>query len=118
MSLATFNPPQQPSVGSSKRREFSIHEAEFGNGYTAPAASGLNHVRKVLELSWDVLTPAEASQINAFLSAHGGVKPFLYLAPGETTPLKFTCNDWTETHSHIGFMTVSAKFRQSFNLVA
>ena len=117
MTLQTFNPPLQPSVGSSKKPEFNILEAEFGNGYTAPAPAGINHVRRVLELNWEVLTADQAYQINTFLTYHGGTKPFLYLAPGEASLLKFTCNDWTENHLKVGLRSLTAKFRQSFNLV-
>ena len=75
-------------------------------------------MRRVLALKWDVLDPAEAASILAFLTGQGGTDPFLYKVPGETTPLLVTCEEWSEDRAARGYRSISATFRQSFNVVA
>jgi phage-related protein len=80
MALAVFNPPIPPS-SVRKRPEVRVLTASFGDGYQQKVADGLNNVRKVFALEWEVLTPAQADAIVTFLESHGGYKPFLYASP-------------------------------------
>lgn len=117
MTLATFNPTPAPSIGASKKREFKVLEAEFGDGYAQAAGAGMNYIRKVLELEWSVLTASQAAAISSFFEAQAGVTPFFYTPPGESSALKFTCREWSETYNQAGFVSIRATLRQSFNIV-
>ncbi len=114
MTLATFSPPIAPSTMKGKP-ELKLLKAEFGDGYTQTARDGLNHIRKVIHLEWEVLTPAQASAIVGFLEQHGGDLPFIYHSATEPLPLKWTCSEWEEGIARGGVRTITATFRQSFN---
>lgn len=114
MTLPTFNPPLPPSPGSSDKPEVRIRKAEFGDGYTQSTADGLNHVRRVLVLEWPVLEAAEADAIIAFFRTQGGYRTFLYTPPGESDPVKWTCEDWPKSYLGSSRYSVTATLRQSF----
>lgn len=116
MALATFTPPFDPSVGMTRKYELKILECEFGDGYTQATADGVNHKRKIYDLTWDVLTDAQADAIVSFLESKGGFTPFYFNPPGESSPVKVTSKDWTVTFNRLGYRTVRATFRQSFNV--
>ncbi|WP_064033346.1 phage tail protein [Methylosinus sp. R-45379] len=117
MSIDTFTPPINPSVGAQKKPELKILEATFGDGYTQASADGLNHIRDSLTLNWEALTIAQSDAIEAFLNTQGGVTPFLWTAPGDATPRKWTCKDWEVTYRTTHFRSIKATFKQSFNIV-
>ncbi|CAJ0861964.1 hypothetical protein AMST5_01445 [freshwater sediment metagenome] len=116
MTLATFTPAMQPSVGAVNKPKVSIHKAEFGDGYSQATAAGLNHIRDEWSLTWEVLTPAQADAIDTFLRGQGGHMPFYWTPPGSTTPQKWVCEEWSVTHIQAGFRSIRATFLQSFNL--
>lgn len=114
MSLPTFTPSLAPSPGSQIENEVSLHTADFGDGYTLEAPRGLNHIRRVVTLTWRSVTPAQASELDAFFAGQGGYKPFLYQPYGFDAPVKWTCREWsTSTTTPISF---TAKLRQNFTL--
>ena len=117
MTISTFTPPIQPSVGAQRKPQLKILSADFGDGYSQEAGDGLNYIRDVFELNWEVLTPTQSDAIESFLLAQGGITPFFWLAPGDATPRKFTCKDWEVTYLRVGLRSIKATFRQSFNIV-
>lgn len=116
MTIPTFYPPVAPSPGTSSKPEIRLLAATFGDGYSQVARSGLNHIKQVLNLRWDVLTAAQAAQITDFLEERGGDQPFFYTPPRTTTPVKFTCEDWQEAQNAAGLSSLTATFKQCFNL--
>lgn len=118
MTLATFSPPIQPSTGVTNKPQIKILEAQFGDGYTQATGDGLNHIRAEFSLMWEVLTPAQADAIESFFEAHGGYAPFLWTAPGKSTPQKWTCKQWERTFNRAGFVSIKATVTQSFNIVS
>ena len=110
----TFNPAIQPSTLGNKPR-VKILKAEFGDGYMQATRDGLNNVRRVLTLEWSVLTIEQAQAIETFLETHGGTTPFLWTPPNGTSPLKWTCAEWSMNYREADLRSVSAKFEQSFN---
>ncbi len=118
MSVPTFNPPLTPSAGSADKPEIKILEAQFGDGYTQTAADGLNNIRRVVSLKWEVLTIAQASQILAFMNAQQGSEPFYYMIPGEPAAIIWTCKEFGQGFSAYNYRSVTATLRQSFNLVS
>lgn len=115
MSLDTFYPPVAPSPGSSRKPELKLLKAEFGDGYTQTARDGLNHMRKVFALKWDVLTHGQADAIEAFLERHGGSDAFLYRHSNTPAPIKVTCEEWAREDAAAGLCSFTATFRQSFD---
>ncbi|MFC0282268.1 phage tail protein [Camelimonas abortus] len=71
MALQAFTSPYPPSK-SVDRPEVKVLTAEFGDGYTQSAGDGMNNIRRVLTLTWDNLTPAQAGAIETFLRNHNG----------------------------------------------
>lgn len=114
MTIPTFNPPVGASPGTKNKPEIKILEAEFGDGYTQATGDGLNHIRKVVSLQWDVLTETQADTIEAFFTDQKGYLPFLYTLRGQSTPTKWTCKEWDRTWGSPN--TVTATLRQSFSL--
>lgn len=114
MSLDLFNPPVAPSPGTFRKPELKLLEAEFGDGYTRTVPDGMNHIRKVYELRWDVLTQGQADAIEAFLEGKGGSTPFAYKHAYTAAPVKVTCKEWGRTDAGAGLCSFSATFRQSF----
>lgn len=118
MTLATFTPPMQPSVGAVNKPKVSVLKADFGDGYIQSTAAGLNHIREEWSLTWEVLTGAQSDAVDAFLRGQGGFTPFYWTPPGASTPQKWTCEDWSISHIQAGFRSIKATFVQSFNLTA
>jgi hypothetical protein len=54
---------------------------------------GLNFVRRTLSLQWDFLTSAQANALEAFFVANVPA-PFWYEPSDESSPVKWTCEDW------------------------
>ena len=118
MALTTFAPPVAPSPGTTRKPELALLKAQFGDGYTQTARDGLNHIRKVVELKWDVLRQSQAATITAFPEARGGTEPFLYQVPHSPAALKWTCEEWNQVDAANGLCSFTATFRQTFNLVS
>ncbi|WP_410824338.1 phage tail protein [Methylobacterium oryzisoli] len=116
MTIPTFYPPVAPSPGTTNKPELALLKAEFGDGYSLTVPNGLNHIRKVITLKWDVLTSAQAAQITAFLEERGGHQPFYYTPSRTSTPVKFTCEDWSETQNAAGLSAFTATLKQDFSL--
>lgn len=143
MSIPEFYPPMTPSIGVTRKPELNLLKANFGDGYTQTAANGLNHIREVLNLRWDVLTKGEADEIEDFLRERGGYQPFYYSLPfavrlhlypepgddgyieginpqrvstGAGPMMKFTCDDWQITQPATFHYSIEATFRQDFSL--
>ncbi len=117
MTIATFTPSPAPSQGTEDKPKFKLLKADFGDGYTQVARDGVNHIRRVLTLNWDLLTPTQANAIWSFLIAQGGDTPFYYTPSDESTPLKWTCIEPSMKRIEGGMRSISATFEQSFNLL-
>lgn len=116
---ATFTPPLPPSPGLTDEPEVKLLEAEFGDGYTQTTRAGLNHVRSVVALNWDLLTTNEAEAIVTFFKNKGGDTPFLYRVPGTDTAVKWTCRKWTKKAVEAtagNLWSVTATLREDFSL--
>lgn len=115
--VAIFTPDPPPSPGTEDKPEFKLLESEFGDGYTQSAPEGLNHIRRVLTLTWDLLLPAQSAAMMTFIRNRKGTDPFYYTPSDETDPVLWTCKDPRDKRLDNGFRSFSATFRQSFQLV-
>lgn len=118
MSFLTFTPPVAPVVGSTERREMKLLKTQFGDGYSQTTRDGINHARRIVTLRWEALDLEDALAIDDFLALCGGDQSFIYITPGRTDPMRFTCDDWTMTQTTGGFASIDATFRQSFGIGA
>jgi len=116
MTIPTFTPPRLPDMGTGGKFKTKILKADFGDGYTQSAADGVNYIRRTVTLSWEVLTPTEIATMNAFFVAQGGWNQFWWTPTDESTPVKWTCEEWDIKGTNSGLRTWSAVFVQSFNL--
>lgn len=115
MPLPTFTPSVAPSPGATRKPELNLITPEFGDGYTLALPNGLNHIRDVVSLNWDVITLTQLQELEGFFRERGGYKPFWFQPYGFAAPVKWTCQEWTSTTQ--APHTFSATLRQSFTLV-
>lgn len=115
MALTTFNPSVKPSPGTSIGYKPRLLKAEFGEGYTQTAQDGINHLDRDLSLRWEALTPAQADEINDFLSARGGSEPFWY-QPRNGVLMRWTCEEWDDRIAPDGVRQIDAVFLRSNTL--
>lgn len=115
MALETFAPSVSPS-SVTDTPEVKILKADFGDGYSQSGADGLNHIRSVRNVTWDVLTVAHREEIIGFFQTHGGFAPFYYRFHDDTAPMKWTVEKWSKATVRGGYHKVEAEFRQSFSL--
>ncbi|MGV1754827.1 phage tail protein [Agrobacterium sp. CG674] len=113
MALPTFEPPIGPSPGTGHKPTVNLWEAEFGDGYSQSTPKGINHIKKSVSLTWDVLTTEQMEEITGFFERMMGNKPFYYKAFGNTSAVKWTCKEW-EFDTDEGLWSVKATFIQSF----
>ncbi|MCP1540055.1 phage tail protein [Methylorubrum extorquens] len=113
MALKTFDPQPRPSEATNKP-ELKLLESEFGEGYTQAGHDGMNHIRKVVSLSWEVLTVEQADALERFMEEHGGTQPF-YFTRANGQRIKATCKDWQRSEKTPN--TFECTLRQSFLLV-
>jgi len=114
MPLNTFAPSIKPSPGGSSSPEINLRTAEFGDGYTQSAPSGLNYIREMIDLRWDGITYAQRQELDAFFKGQGGYIPFLYQPYGFDVVLRWTCKEWSSS-TKVPF-TYSAALVQDFSL--
>lgn len=113
MALPTFTPPVPPSK-STESEEAKLLAAEFGDGYTQESGDGLNNVRRVLKLTWEVLIPEEADAIINFLRSRKGYLRFWYRPSDDTQTIKWSCKEWERDRGTPH--RVTATFRQQFDI--
>jgi phage-related protein len=115
MTVPTFTPPLDPTPGLGRKTAYKLLKAEFGEGYTQTTRDGINHRRRSLTLSWDVLTDDQAWEISDFLDDRGGDLDFFYTPPRESVPVKWTCEEWDDTVNSDSTRKITATFNQSFS---
>lgn len=138
-TIVTFQPPLWPSPGATQKRDMKILRAEFGDGYSEATPDGLNHVRRTLDLRWDVLETCDRDKIIKFLDDRKGVEPFYFALPGQDQMryvaqaqpwhgsigvrhskdngrhvIAWTCDTYTDTAIATDLWQIDATFRQYF----
>jgi phage-related protein len=111
MALNYFVPPVRQSPGTKIKPTVKIKKAEFGDGYSQEMPDGLNHIRDVVDLTWDALLPEQAKEMQVFMKAQLGTIPFYYdVDEGEF--VRWTCKVWERGRSDKH--SFSATFEQYF----
>ena len=95
MAIATFNPPINPTPGTTFKPKVELWEAPFGDGYAQATPRGLNHVAETITLKWGGLTFAQMDSIRLFFETQKGMTPFYFTPRGRLQPVKWTCREWS-----------------------
>jgi phage-related protein len=114
MPTPTFTPSVLPSPGTKWKKEVKLREAGFGDGYSQTSPDGLNHIRRTVQLSWEVLPKTVAIELDDFFTARGGSQPFLFQPEGFLAPVKWTAKDWSVSTSTP--WTFSVTLKEDFSL--
>ncbi|MEL6980620.1 MAG: phage tail protein [Pseudomonadota bacterium] len=105
-----------PALGIVSTRSARVVRAEFEGGYSQRARRGPANIRREIEPEWRGIASAEMVAISDFLAARGGSEAFLWTPPGEATALKWSCKSWTVAELTRSTYTLSASFREEFDL--
>lgn len=114
--MVAFPTVSSPVAGASVTPEVRVLKASFGDGYSQRSADGINNIVDKYSLTWENIDREEAETIMAFLRARAGVETFTYTVPRETTPRKWLCEQFQQTHVTAVLDTVTATFIESFDL--
>lgn len=112
--MELLSPPKAPDVGMGKRVDYKVHEAGFGDGYST-RLSVINNKGQKVNLSWTMLTFAQADDLEEFFDARAGAEPFLYGPPNWGGALPWVCKTWDRTHEGL-WETISATFERVFDV--
>ena len=87
--------------------------AQFGDGYTQRADSGINNTKDTWTLTWTVLTEAQSNYIYAFMVAHR-VAAFTY-SDLDSGLFKYRCTAISKTFDVL-FFKVDATIEQVYDM--
>ena len=110
MSVFTWS----PDYGASKSKKPIVKQIKFGDGYEQRATFGINQNPQNWNVKFTNRVQTEADAIEAFFDAQGGVTPFDWTPPDQSTSYKFVCRDWVRTIDHAGLFSITANFEQVF----
>ena len=103
-------------AGSQRKTTARVLKTDFGDGYGQRVSDGLNSIRDEWTVIFDSLTEAEAGVVDVFLRQRLGSLSFTWTPPGEVTPKRWVCNEWTVTPLDPGAFSFNATFVQVFDL--
>lgn len=112
--MVTFSPTIAPSYNSPKSKEFKVLTANFGDGYKQRVGDGINNVSETWELSWGLLTLAQADNITDFFDARDGTDSFDWTTPDGDTK-KFFTSSYGRTPVANNIFSVSARLEEDLN---
>ena len=113
--MATF-PDIKPNYGTSKKSTPKTRTIKFADGYEHRINFGIaaHQNPKEFSFTWNV-SEADADTIETFLDARKvDNESFDYTPAGESSALKFVCDNYNKTIPFNNRATVTATFRQVF----
>lgn len=90
-----------------------VYKAEYGDGYTARAAAGINPDAPSWSVSFDAQDDTEAEEIMAFLATANGVASFYWTPPKGVQGL-YIAPTWNRVYEDEEKNQVKATFTQVF----
>lgn len=114
--MDTFAPPVEPSTSVTRATRARVVTSQFGEGYEQRVGIGLNRLERTVELSWDVLSHADAADIIADLEGWAGVEAFEYAAAPETTTRRWVCQQWSRSEAGPMAASLRATLREVMDL--
>lgn len=113
MPSLIFTPIKNPSFPLDIKETVRVNEIQFGDGYAARSADGLNAMKLEVVLNWENVTKVEKDNILSFLRARAGVVSFT--CPFMEEPhLKWICKEWGASRIAFDSFVVSATLTQVF----
>jgi len=121
--MATFPGPTtvpsvpSPAYGASQQNSPKTRVSQMGDGYELRVVVGLNQNPKEWRLNWNNISESDADIISNFLNdrASDGAS-FDWTPPDTTTAYKWVCDSWTKSIPYLNKATISATFRQVFDV--
>lgn len=107
------DPPM--SYGTENTSTYEVSKTEFGDGYTAREAPGLNSIRQKWTLYWKGITTAQKEILRDFFRARAGVEAIEWTPFGQATELKFTCESFRDRPVGFDSWDCRANFEQVFD---
>jgi phage-related protein len=100
-----------PSYGSDKDVKPRVNRVDYGDGYSARVADGLNTKLTTRNLQFTNRTTAEIAAIDAFLLNEGGVTSFYWTPNGEAQK-KWLCSSWKASKQSFNNESLMATFEE------
>lgn len=91
-----------PDFGYVKTVEPRIRVSDFGDGYKQVIKDGINTILGNFTQNWTNLPQVDADALEAFFESHGGVTPFFWLPPDETTVRLYRAVKWSRSPTNFG----------------
>lgn len=113
--MATF-PSIKPTYGQLKRSAPLTRTVRFADGYEHRILFGLAQHQnpKTFDFTFNV-SETDADTIETFLDARANDSDsFDFTAPGEASPQKFVCENWTKSIPYNNRAIIQATFREVF----
>lgn len=105
---------ENPEKGADNSQKVYAKIAEFGDGYTQRAYSGINAIKQVRSLTW-TLSTEKAQELYEFLKIREQVVAFRYTYPGDIER-SYVCSDLKYQDKDPAPSTVSATFTEVFDI--
>lgn len=116
--MATSFPNIAPDVSSTRSTKRTLNVTSFGNGYEQRVPVGINYKRDNWSLSWSNLTSDEKDTLVTFLEAISDGSVATWTSPMGGGEKKYVLDgDWGVSFPSGNLFTVTAKFRQVYDLV-
>lgn len=100
---------------TSKSYKARVLENNMGDGYTQRVQDGINNITREVNVEL-VGTATQIKTYTDFFELCGGATNFTWTPPGETTSLKWTCQEWNVGYLSSTILNLTAKFRKEFDL--
>jgi phage-related protein len=92
-----------------------VNIAQFGDGYEARSADGLNTRPRKLTLDWPNLEVGDKNTILNFLRDRNGVEAFNWTPPGETSSIKVKAPTWSVRRRSGPYWSITITFQEVFD---
>ena len=111
--MADF-PDFDPAPGLTKSSAPATRKVRFGDGFEKRLSFGLNQNPKTFNLTFNV-SESESDTIEAFLDARAAdANSFTYTPPGESSAMKFVCEQWSKSIPFHDRAVIQATFVEKF----
>lgn len=114
--MVTFTPPQDPAYGLNKSNSPRVLQVQFGDGYSQRAEDGINNLPTTWDVTWDVLSVADADTIETFFNDRAGAESFDYQFPNESASAKYIVKTWNRTDISFDSVRITTQFEEVFDL--
>ena len=106
----------QPNyAGLSRSTKTRILTNNFGGGYRQRSGDGLNMIMREYDVEWIGLN-ADINELVDHFEEREGYQDFTWTPPDDDTEYKWTCEEWTRIQLGKRASTLTAHFRQEFDL--